>query len=131
MGFLLLISTNEQGKSENDLSVGQQLIYTPLYSGNAYLSLEYKKLIINFNSEYMGYRFTATDASEYLSPYNLCHLRLSYPINLSHSVISWHFKLNNIFNIDYQTLENYPMPPINFFFGIQVQFKSLFNKLNN
>ena len=125
------LSTNEQGKSENDLSVGQQLIYTPLYSGTAYLSLEYNKLMINFNSEYMGYRFTATDASEYLSPYNLCHLGLSYPINLSHSVISWHFKVNNLFNIDYQTLENYPMPPINFFFGIQVQFKSLFNKLNN
>ena len=37
-----VLSTNEKKKSENDLSVGKQIIYVPIYSGTGKLSASYK-----------------------------------------------------------------------------------------
>ncbi len=37
-----LLSTNQKAKTENDASVGRQLIYTAMYTGSAGLQLKFK-----------------------------------------------------------------------------------------
>lgn len=122
-----VVSTNEIPKTENDASVGKQLIYVPIYSGHGKLSIAYKKLTLSYTQNYTGYRYTSTDNVEYLEPYTLVNIYGSYKIKFSKYVLNVFVRANNIFNKRYQVLLNRAMPLINYQAGISIQF----NKPNN
>lgn len=119
-----VLSTSEQATSENDASVGKQLIYVPKYSGNGKVSVEYKGFIIAFNQNYMGYRFTSTDNTEYLVPYTLSNIYGSYRLHLKQYSLDLFIQANNIFNEQYQIIANQAMPLVNYLTGISVQFNN-------
>lgn len=122
-----VLSTNQKAKTENDNSVGKQLIYTPMYSGMAKISIEYKGVLLSYRHNYVGYRFTSTDNTQYLTPYDLGSVYLSYNIKLGNASAGIFFQANNIWNKQYQTISNRAMPGINFNGGIALHF----NKPNN
>jgi len=62
-------ATNEKARFENDASVGKQLIYVPMYSGNGSIAIGYGKLIVKYTVQYSGYRYTTTDNLDYLEPF--------------------------------------------------------------
>jgi vitamin B12 transporter len=72
------VSTNQQAKFENDESVDKQLIYVPLYSGHAKLTIQYSVFTFSYRQNYTGYRFTSTDNTQYLPPYTLGSVYFAY-----------------------------------------------------
>jgi outer membrane receptor protein involved in Fe transport len=55
--------------------------------------------------------------------YNLSNLFLGKNIKLSNYVVSLQLQINNLFNLDYQSIENIPMPGINYGLTIRFNFK--------
>lgn len=123
-----VLSTNQKLINENDQSLYQQLIYTPRYTGNGTFQILYKnKISCNINQTYTGYRFTSTDNTSWLNPYDLLNVRFSYLHQLKHFSIECFGAINNFLNKDYQVVAMRPMMKRNFEMGIALNFKK--NKL--
>lgn len=120
-----VVSTNEKSKSENDASVGKQLIYVPMYSGHGKISAEYKRLLLSYNLSYTGYRYTSNDNSEYLKPYMLSNIYISYNLSLKKYSLNLFAQANNLFNVKYQVILNRAMPLRYYKAGISIQFNNL------
>lgn len=119
-----VLSTNQKSKSENDASVGKQLIYVPMYSGHGKFSLVYKNFLFSINQNYTGYRYTSNDNTEYLEPYFLTNIYLSYKLRLNQSAFYFFVQINNLFNQQYQLVLNRAMPLKNYLAGITIQFNN-------
>ncbi|MEY2830111.1 MAG: hypothetical protein RIQ33_1969 [Bacteroidota bacterium] len=117
-----VVSTNELAKTLNDESVNKQLLYVPMYSGRAKFSMEYHQLTFSYQHQYTGYRYTSTDNTEYLKPYNIGSAYGTYSIEKNKYKILLFIQCNNIWNVEYQTLLNRAMPGFNFNKGIAFQF---------
>jgi iron complex outermembrane receptor protein len=123
-----VLSTNQKSKAENDNSVGKQLIYTPMYSGMAKISVEYKGVLLSYRHNYVGYRFTSTDNTKYLTPYDLGSVYLSYTIKFTDMNAGIFFQVNNVWNRQYQIISNRAMPGTNVNGGISLSFNKPYNK---
>jgi iron complex outermembrane receptor protein len=112
------LSTVTEGLSG---SVGKQLIYTPRYTGNLNTWAGYGPLQLMFFSQYTGYRFTASDNSEWLDPYVYSSVKLNYSAILSSIKFTLFGACNNLFNADYEVTRGWPMPLRNYEAGITLQ----------
>lgn len=117
-----VLSTNQEKISENDNSVGRQLIYTPRYNGQATLLLNYKNISLLFNNNYTGYRFTTADNTSWLSPYYLANVKFSYSYSFSTVNMKLFGSINNVFNKNYVVVQNTPMPLRNYEVGISMNY---------
>ena len=117
-----VLSTNEKKKSENDLSVGKQIIYVPIYSGSGKLSVSYKSFKLCYSQSYTGYRYTSSDNSQYLTPYTLAYIYMAYNFKFQKFNTDFFIRLNNIFNENYQVVMNRAMPLINYQLGLNFNF---------
>lgn len=117
-----VVSTSQKAQSTNDASIGKQLIYTPMYSGKAALSIEYKGFCLSYNHTYTGYRYTSTDNKKFLKPYQLATVYFSKKITMKTIVLNVFVQANNIFNEQYQVLQSRAMPLVNYQGGISIQF---------
>lgn len=117
-----VLSTNEKSKSNNDNSVGKQLIYVPMYSGNARLKVAYESFSITYRHHYTGYRYTATDLSEYLTPYQTGAFSINYSKNIKQNQLNFFVQVDNIWNQRYQVMPYRPMPQRNFNIGFSINF---------
>lgn len=113
-----ILATTVSSYIPNDGSIGKQIPYTPIYSGQANLGLTFKGLYINYNQTYSGYRYITTDESEYLSPYQTGNVQLTYHITSSHP-IELLAQCNNIWNNHYAVVSYRPMPGINYVIGVK------------
>ncbi len=117
-----VLATNERAKTDNDESVHKQLIYTPMYSGNGSFSVQYRDFFLRYNQTYTGYRYTATDNSEFLKPYTLSNIYLAYKPKINKYNGEIYLQSNNIFNTPYQVLLNRAMPLRSVEVGFKVSF---------
>ena len=122
-----VISTSEASKSENDASIGKQLIYVPMYSGSGKMSATYKNFTLSFTQNYTGYRYTSTDNLEFLNPYFLTNVFAEYKLRASSYLCSFFIRVNNAFSNEYQILLNHAMPSVYYNLGLTIQF----NEPNN
>lgn len=118
-----ILSTNEKARNNTDESVGKQLIYTPTYSGTGGLDLKYANFLVRYTHSYTGYTYTASDHSEWLDPYKLGSLYLAYRANWKKANTSLFFRINNIWNEDYQVVRNRLMPSVSYSIGINLNLK--------
>lgn len=93
-----------------------------MYSGMAKLNIEYKNFVFTYRSNYTGYRYTSTDNTQYLKPYKLGSVNVSYKLKVRNSWANIFFQANNIWNEQYQIIMNRAMPAQNFNAGISFQF---------
>lgn len=121
-------SSNRTSKTENDNSVNKQLIYTPMYSGMAKLTVAFHKWVFIYRHNYIGYRYTSTDNTQYLPPYDLGSAHLSYNLKVKSMDADVFIEANNIWKKQYQVLLHRPMPGINFQAGLAIQFNNPKNK---
>lgn len=117
-----VLSENRTSKTENDASLNKQLIYTPMYSGMAKISIEYKSMTLSYRHNYVGYRYTSTDNTQYLEPYELGSIYFSYHASIKNYNMNIFLQAYNIWNERYQILSNRAMPGVNFNGGISLQF---------
>jgi vitamin B12 transporter len=116
-----IISTNEKSDIPDDKSIGKQLIYVPLYSIMIKFSVHFQSLSCYYRHNYTGYRFTSTDNTQYLLPYDIGSFYLAYNIKQNDFKISVFLEANNIWNENYQLIQNRAMPGINFNAGMSIQ----------
>jgi iron complex outermembrane receptor protein len=117
-----VLSTNEKNINENDNSKDRQLIYSPRYAGYATFLIQYKKVLFLYNYNYMGYRFTSTDNTSWLQPYQISSIKVSSYFDFSNYKINLFANCNNLFNANYIVVANSPMPLRNFELGFSFQF---------
>jgi iron complex outermembrane receptor protein len=123
-----VLSENTASAMNSDASLNKQLIYVPMYAGQLNYGITYHKATIMLNHTYTGYRYTSSDHSQYLEPYFMHNVNLSYRFNFTKMSIDLQFQINNLLNTNYQVLAARPMPGINYRGGILFNFKSNYGK---
>lgn len=114
-------STNEKSEIPNDQSIGRQLIYVPLYSAMIKFSIIIQSLTCYYRHNYTGYRYTTTDNAQYLKPYDIGSFYFSYGLTKNDFKLSFFIEANNIWNKNYQIIQNRAMPGINFNAGMSIK----------
>jgi iron complex outermembrane receptor protein len=108
--YFYTISTNEKSLIANDASIHKQLIYVPLHTMNFRLFIIYRTIGFHLNHSYTGYRYTLSDNSESLEPYALTNASIDKTLLILKMQSKMFFRVNNIFDSKYQSVQNRPMP---------------------
>ena len=116
-------STNEKTTSPEDLSLGKQLIYIPENTYNGTMNLNCWNFTLGYNLAYVDKRYTSSDNQSYMPGYSLSNIILGKSFHLNNFVLSLLAKVNNLFNLDYQSVKNMPMPGINYSLTAKFEFK--------
>jgi len=108
-------STNMKAQSEFDNAVNKQLIYVPYHQFNYSIRTQYKTFALSYNYSYTGKRYVTTDNNWYLPANFISDIAISKKSKLSEKInFSAGFKVKNLFNQDYQSIEWRPMPGRNY-----------------
>ncbi|GIV27299.1 MAG: TonB-dependent receptor [Bacteroidia bacterium] len=119
-----ILSTIEKSTIPNDASIGKQLIYTPRYNINSTLQYVMRHFSAFYQFQYVGYRFVTSDNLQWLDPYSVSNLMLSYTFDFKRLQLSLSTGVNNLFNKRYMIIAQRPMPGRNYFIQLQWQLKS-------
>lgn len=125
--YAFTATTNEsENLSEENRAKGEQLIYIPRHNSSVSSSLHYNHFQFNIMVHYTGERTTSTVVDEYnlpLGDFWLTNVSIAKTFKLPKGQsMSAQFKINNIFNIDYQSVQYRAMPGINYFLLINFEF---------
>ncbi|MCT4591621.1 MAG: TonB-dependent receptor [Carboxylicivirga sp.] len=131
--------TTNEGEALNgeDASVGMQLPFIPLHSGNALFGIRYKNTFFNYQHQYYGERFllssnmeTINDDSDndlsnpfyklYAVPLN--HLSIGQQLNIRKLSVNAELKVHNLFDESYRNILNRFMPGRHYECLISVKF---------
>ncbi len=118
-------SKNEKQKSPDDASVGKQLIYVPKHNARLVYSMNYKSFGFYYEHYYTGKRYTSSDNTEYLDPYQTINAGINYTFNIKKIILTTHFDAVNILNEKYMIVAANPMPLRYFRFRINVKWEKL------
>jgi vitamin B12 transporter len=107
-------------------SIGKQLIYTPVHTGNAFVSVGLHKWSFNLSAQYAGKRFTEGSNSDLysLNPYAFVDMAVSKWIAVKRNDFRIQLSVKNILNANYQMYSGYAMPGRNFNLQLSYQLKS-------
>lgn len=111
--------TQTQNNSTESAGFGKQLPYIPKNSANIGLLLSGFGFYLNWNWNYYSKRYTTTansedTATDYLYPYFMNNIQLGHEIKLKTCKLMIDFKINNLFNEEYRTVLQRPMPGRNY-----------------
>jgi vitamin B12 transporter len=115
-------TTSESG-TLNDASIGKQLIYVPVHQAKASLMMNYRMLYANWILTMTGKRYLTADNSQYLPGYMLNSLITGSRLNLKGNVFDLNFHIDNIFNVNYQTIAYYPLPGRSYSLNLIIQIR--------
>lgn len=123
--------TRSENRSEplgdNDKSIGKQLPYIPVHSGNIFIKAEYRNFYISYQWNYFSERFTTSAAEPgiltSLYPYFMNNLGLGKKIIYKDFAFNISFSINNLFNESYRSVLWQPMPGINYSLQLNIKFR--------
>jgi vitamin B12 transporter len=119
VNYTYVKSTTIASAIEDDLSIGNQLIYVPNHVANINVFYSYKKLSFNYLHTFTDKVFTDATNDNSLAAYFPADASVYYTIN----AISFGCRAQNIFNQQYQVIGGYPMPSRALQFMVRVNFK--------
>lgn len=117
-----VVSTSMKALYDGDNSVDKQLMYVPMYSGQGNFRTYFKKMYLNYNISYTGYRYTSSDNTTFLLPFWVSNIWLAKTFSLKKYRFEFSARINNVFNENYQIMLNRPMPLRNYQVGIRFDF---------
>jgi vitamin B12 transporter len=103
-------SVSGDSNGDDKIFSGNQLIYVPVNQGNVSIGLFYRKFYSSWIANMTGRRFTTSDNSKYLPGYFLNNLLAGIKLNRKGNIIDMNFKIDNLFNVNYQAIAYYPLP---------------------
>lgn len=109
--------------TETAETLSRQLAYIPLNRANGSVQLDYKNFYTSWMTIISGRSYTKADNSEYLSGYTINNLAGGMKLRLKENSIDLMFKIENIFNVRYQTIEYYPQPGRFYFMTLSFRHK--------
>lgn len=110
MKYAYVLSTTVSSYQPNDGSAGKQIPYAPRYNGQFNVGGSFKRLFLNYNHTYTGYRFVTVDESQYLKPYQTGNLQAMYTWAHKGYRIGISGQVQNIWNKPYEVVNARPMP---------------------
>ena len=116
--YQFIQTTNEEINTADQSSLHQQLIYTPTNKSISTIGIEYRGFRIGCTYNYVGYRYTTSDNSQFLKPYYTINVDVSKHIVLSHLKMKAYVQVNNITQESYQIIAYYAMPKQSFQIGL-------------
>lgn len=116
------VSTNEKTTFPGDSSVGKQLIYTPVHTFNSSLLVNFYGFYVSPIFTLIGKRYTSPDNSTYMPGYYLANIFLGKNFHLKKYTVSLQLNLNNLFDLDYQSIVDRPMPGRNYALTLKFNF---------
>jgi outer membrane cobalamin receptor len=114
-------ATTAESVTANDASIGKQLIYVPINKANCALLMNYRMLYTSWNIIMTGKRYLTVDNTEYLPGYMLNNLTTGFRLNLKNNILDLNFQIDNIFDVNYQTIAYYPLPGRLYSFKLLIQ----------
>ena len=119
--------TQTVNQSDNSISMGKQLPYIPKNSANLNLHLSYSNLFFDWMWNYYSKRYTTTANSEetisdYLYPYFMNNLQLGIKFMVGTQKLTVESKILNLFDEEYRTVLQRPMPGRNFQLVLRYDF---------
>ena len=105
---------------------GNFIRYKPQHTIKSYLIFEDKYFNLGFNYLFVGQRFTDDENIKVfqLKPYSLVDLFIAYKGNFKNIHAEFAFKLNNLFNTQYESLRSYAQPLRNYNLSLILNYKS-------
>ena len=111
-------STNNSADAKNDGTSDIQLLYVPIHSVVGYLNINLKEYYATWSISYTDARNTSYNSDDNYSfrlpGYTLNNMSLGKSFKIKKSKLDLRFKVNNIFNIDYQAVLWRAMPGRNY-----------------
>lgn len=120
-GYSFTKATNRSSKESIGNSAGKQLMYIPENQVNASFRLSYRNYYTSWLSNMTGRRFITVDNSNYLPGYFINNITTGYKLKLKRNLLNINFNVDNLFNINYQTIAYYPLPGRSYFIKILFQ----------
>lgn len=121
-GYAFTSAVNKKALSENDLSVGKQLIYVPRNTFNNTVQLNYRNFSLTYTLNFAGIRYTTSDNSRYLPGYFVDDLRFAKRLTWGKSLFDLQFSINNLTAQNYHVIAWQPMPGRNYRFSLSYKF---------
>jgi iron complex outermembrane receptor protein len=116
-----VLSTVNRSVLENSETLHRQLIYTPRYSVNGNIVVNYNSIQLYIYHQYMGYRFISSDNLQWLEPFHTSSAKISYSKNVKKLRTTFFAASNNIMNVNYSIMAGRPMPLRNYEVGVNLQ----------
>jgi outer membrane cobalamin receptor len=119
--------TKTENLSANSPAYGKQLPYIPENSANMNVHLSYFKIYFDWMWNYYSKRYTTTansqeSISDYLYPYIMNNIQAGITFPVENHKLTAECKVLNIFNEDYRTVLQRPMPGRNYQFVLRYDF---------
>lgn len=94
----------------------KQIAYIPRHSGSVSGSATWKRFGLNYSFIYVGERYqnSSNIPENYVQPWYTHDMSVSYTQPLGKTSLRATVEINNIFNQQYEVIQNYPMPGTNF-----------------
>ncbi len=105
-------------KSE-DKSINKQLIYVPFHKANSILNYRFNKWNFVYNLQYTGKVYTTTSNTQSIDAYLLSNIDIGRDFLKNKMQVA--FKINNLFDKNYQSVAYRPMPNRNY--TLQINLK--------
>jgi len=103
-------ATTAGSNISNDAAIGKQLIYVPVHQANGSLLMNYRMLYSSWILSATGRRYLTVENSDYLPGYLLNNLVTGCRLDLKGNTLDLSFQIENIFNVNYQTIAYFPLP---------------------
>lgn len=121
-GYSYTKSTNEIQQGANDASYQKQLIYIPEHRFFINTTISYKTFVFSYNYNYTGLQYVSSDNLESIPAYGLGNISLQKTFNVFKQRLTSQFEVLNIWDVEYQSNQYYPMPGRSFKFSIIMSF---------
>lgn len=115
-------STNEKANSPNDSQVGKQLRYVPVHTFNSTAGIRFRGFFFIWNLSYFSERFTGNDEKSMMPGYSISNIFLGKNFTLRDFILSLQGQINNLFDLDYQSVAQRPMPGRNYAITLKIGF---------
>ena len=113
-----LSSIEKKADNESESILHKQLIYTPKNQVKALFSIQHRLTSFFIEQLFVSKSFTMADNSSWLGAYHITNLHISHSFKKKKQNFGISFRLNNLFNQDYQSMQNYALPGRNYQFSI-------------
>ncbi len=121
-------TSNLNAKNSVDKSRGKQLIYIPKHTANVFLNYQKNNYSIQYSVSYIGKRYTTSsnennDFEQVLTPYWMNSISASKLLVFNRIRLTVKGKINNLFDIGYQSILWRAMPGRNYSITIGINYK--------
>lgn len=103
-----------------DSSIGKQIPYTPRYNYAGGLSYSRLNWEMSYHHQYTGYRFTTTDESDFLLPYQVGNIQLAYHWSYNKIKMTLAGQIKNLWHERYEVVNGRPMPGRHFWLSVRL-----------